>query len=211
MQSNNNVIDHNNVIVGGVPIVNRSEVTSRLVDEAARILVEHGPAGLSLRRLAAAAGMSTMPVYTLFGDKQGLLAAMHREAFRRLGAALAAVPRTADPLADVAALGLAYRAAALASPHLYGLMFGRMAPDFSPDPEGRAAADAAYRPLVDGVARCQRAGVFGGDDPQRIALHLWAVAHGMVNLELNAQLPALGDPAQVYLEALRYAGMPFLS
>ena len=43
---------------------------------------------------AAAVGVSTMPVYTLFGDKQGLLGAMHREGFRRLGAELRAVPRS---------------------------------------------------------------------------------------------------------------------
>ncbi|MDI6099000.1 TetR/AcrR family transcriptional regulator [Actinoplanes sp. NEAU-A12] len=189
----------------------RPGLTDRLVDEAARILVESGPAGLSLRRLATACGVSTMPVYTLFGDKQGLLAAMHREGFRRLGAALEQVAVTGDPLADLTALGAAYRAAALASPHLYALMFGHMAPDFSPGEQGRAAADATYQPLVDAVARCQRAGVLRGDDPQRIALHLWAVAHGMVNLELNRQLPPLGDPADLFREALGYAGAPFLT
>jgi hypothetical protein len=69
-----------------------------------------------------------MPVFTLFGDEQGLLRAMHREGFRRLGAALRAVPLTADPVADLTGLGLAYRQAALAGPHLYGLMFGGLAP-----------------------------------------------------------------------------------
>lgn len=181
----------------------------RLVDEAARLLGEHGPAGLSLRKVAAAAGVSTMPVYTLFGDKEGLLAAMHREGFRRLGAALDAVPRTADPLADLVALGLAYREAALSSPHLYGLMFGRAVPQFQPSAADREAADATYQPLVDGVARCQEAGVFHPGDPRRVALHLWAVAHGMVNLELNGQLPELGPVEELYLEALAYAGLPF--
>jgi AcrR family transcriptional regulator len=190
-----------------VPAVNGPDLTTRLVDEAARILVADGPGGLSLRKLAAAVGVSTMPVYTLFGDKQGLLAAMHREGFRRLGEALAAVPRTAEPLSDVIALGVAYRAAALASPHLYGLMFGRAAPDFEPGEPDRAAADLTFRPLVEGVGRCQRAGVFTGGDPERIALHLWAVAHGMVSLELNGRIQ--GD--DVYLEALGYAGMPFLA
>lgn len=73
--ADNTVIAYNIVIVVGMAHVNEA----RLVDEAARLLVEHGPAGLSLRKVAAAAGVSTMPVYTLFGDKEGLLAAMHRE------------------------------------------------------------------------------------------------------------------------------------
>jgi AcrR family transcriptional regulator len=196
-----------------VPVVNRAskaDLTARLVDAAALLLAEHGPAGLSLRKLAAAAGVSTMPVYTLFGDKQGLLAAMHQEGFRRLGGVLDAVPRTDDALADLVQLGQAYRRAALASPHLYGLMFGRTVPGFSPDAHGRAVADAAYRPLVAGVARCQEHGIFTGGEPERIALHLWAVANGMVGLELNGQLPAIGAAEDLYLEALAYAGMPFL-
>ena len=174
------------------------------------MLAAEGPGGLSLRRLAAGVGVSTMPVYTLFGDKRGLLGAMHREGFRRLGEALAAVPATDDPLADLGALGLAYRQAALASPHLYGLMFGRIVPEFQPDEDDRAAADATYRPLVDAVARCLAAGVLERGTPDRIALHLWSVSHGMVNLELNHQLPDVGEAETLYAEALGYAAMPFL-
>ncbi|GAA2395010.1 TetR/AcrR family transcriptional regulator [Dactylosporangium salmoneum] len=175
-----------------------TELTGRLVDAAARILVEDGPGGLSLRKVAAAAGVSTMPVYTLFGDKQGLLDAMHREGFRRLGAALAAAPRTDDALADLGALGLAYRDAALASPHLYGLMFTG---GFG----HTEAADATYRPLVAAVARCQAAEVFTGDDPEPVALHLWALAHGLVSLELAGKITG-----ESYAEQLGYAGLAFL-
>lgn len=162
-----------------------------------------------MRKLAAAVGVSTMPVYTLFGDKQGLLRAMYREGFRRLGEQLRAVPRTDDPLADLRQLGAAYRRAALDSRHLYSLMFGRPVPEFSPDGEDRAIAEAAYRPLSEAVARCQRAGLLAGDDPERITLHLWAVAHGMVSLELNQQLPDIGTAEQLYGEALALAGTPF--
>ncbi len=188
-----------------------AELQRRLVDEAARLYVEDGPAGLSLRKLAAAVGVSTMPVYTLFGDKRGLLAAMHREGFRRLADALRGVPQTADPLGDLRTMGFAYRAAALASPNLYQLMFGQPVPEFSPDAEGRAAADAAYQPLVEAVTRCVQAHVMAGDDAERIALHLWVVAHGMVSLELNQQLPERGATEAAYAEALGYAAMPFVA
>jgi hypothetical protein len=110
------------------------------------------------------------------------------------------------------ALGFAYRNAAPASPHLYGLMFGRVAEEVSPDPEAREAADATYRPLVEAVTRCQQAGTFhGGSGPERIALHLWAVAHGMVNLEFNEQLPPAGTPEHLFREALNFAVFPFLA
>jgi AcrR family transcriptional regulator len=196
-----------------VSTVNRrqqSDLTARLVDAAAALLAEHGPGGLSLRKLAAEVGISTMPVYTLFSDKAGLLAAMYEEGFRRLADVLEAVPHTDNPLADLIQLGLAYRQAAQASPHLYGLMFGRAVPEFRPDDTSRAIAHAAYQPLVTAVARCQQSGVFTGAEPERIALHLWAISNGMVGLELNGQLPTIGDPDELYLEALAFAGMPFL-
>jgi len=180
---------------------------ARLVDEGARLLVEEGSAGISLRKVAAAAGVSTMPVYTLFGDKRGLLVAMHREAFRRLGEALRAVPEGDDPLVHLGQLGLAYREMALRSPNLYGLMFGH---DLTPGPDGQEVAEAAYRPLVEGVVRCQRAGVIVDGDPERIALHLWAVAHGMVSLELNGKLPNPDAAEDQYAQALNYSAMPFL-
>ncbi|MDQ1696870.1 MAG: hypothetical protein QOJ03_2223, partial [Frankiaceae bacterium] len=70
-----------------------ADLATRLIDEAGRILSTEGAAALSLRRLAAATGTSTMAVYTLFGDKQGLLAAMYREGFARLGAAMQSAAR----------------------------------------------------------------------------------------------------------------------
>jgi AcrR family transcriptional regulator len=182
-----------------------------LVDVAARLLVEEGPAKLSLRRLAAEAGTSTMAVYTRFGDKGRLLAAMHGEGFRRLGAALHAVPHTGDPVADLYAMGLAYREAALASRHLYSLMFGRPLAELSEDEQAQAVARAAYAPLIDGVRRCQEAGAMTADDAERIALHLWSTAHGMVSLELNDQLPPAAEPpARLYEQALTYSAVPFL-
>jgi AcrR family transcriptional regulator len=185
-------------------------MTARLVDEGAKLLVEDGPGGLSLRKVAAAAGVSTMPVYTLFGDKRGLLVAMHREGFRRLGEALRAVPEGDDPLVHLGLLGFTYREAALRSPHLYNLMFGHEVAGVRSDAEGQAVADAAYRPLVEAVVRCQEAGVLTPGDPERIALHLWAVSHGMVSLELNGKLPEVGNPEDQYADALSLAALPFL-
>ena len=189
-----------------------TELASRLVDEAGRILSADGASALTLRRLAQASGTSTMAVYTLFGDKQGLLGAMYREGFRRLGTALEEVTRpVTDPLTALAALGVTYRRTALANPHLYDLMFGRPVPSFVPDAGTLAVADAAYQPLVQAVRRCLDAGQLSGGTAERIALHLWAVTHGMVGLELAGHLP--GEPTEreaAYAEALAFSSAPFL-
>jgi len=185
-------------------------LATRLVDVAARILDEEGAAALTLRRVATEAGTSTMAVYTLFGDKRGLLAAMHGEGFARLGQSMstAAGADSAEPLEALAALGLAYRAAAQASPHLYGLMFGTAAPGFRPDAGGEAVADSTFRPLVAAVQRAIDAGALLPADAERIAFHLWAVSHGVVSLELAGQVK--GDPDTVYRDAMVHAIAPFL-
>jgi AcrR family transcriptional regulator len=185
-------------------------LTRRLVDEAGRLLLDGGPAALSLRRLAEAVGTSTMTVYTRFGNKQGLLAAMHREGFRRLGAALAEAAEVSDPMEALLATGRAYRRAALEGAALYGLMFGPPVEGLDLSAEDEAAAAATYLPLVEAVRRCCEAGVLTGE-PERIARHLWTVAHGAVGLEIAGRLPPLGEePEEAYDGALAAAAAPFL-
>jgi AcrR family transcriptional regulator len=190
-----------------------SDLAERLVDEAGRILSSDGAAALSLRRLATATGTSTMAVYTRFGDKKGLLAAMYRAGFERLGEAMtAAVEAVDDPLTALAELGLAYRRVALANPHLYDLMFGRPVASFEPDADAKDVAEASYRPLVTAVQRCMDAGAMVPGDAERVASYLWAVTHGMVSLELAGQLAgeaAARDAA--YIDALIFSSAPFLA
>jgi AcrR family transcriptional regulator len=189
--------------------VNTDELTRQMIDEGARILAEQGPMGLTMRKLAAACGTSTMAVYSRFGDKPRLLAAMYREGFARLAARLRV--SATDPLASLTELGRAYRLAALESRHLYGLMFSTLPPGVSLDRADDQAAGATYSTLVEAVRQAVAAGLLIGD-PERIALHLWAVAHGMVSLELSGRLPpSAQETAQAYDEALTFAAMPFLS
>lgn len=175
----------------------------RLLDTAGAVLTSEGPDALSLRRLAAAAGTSTSAVYSLFGGKPGVLRALFVEAFTRFGAHLDAVAPSADPAADILALGRAYRASATANPHLYAVMFGSPVPGFEPDPEDWAHAEATFLPLLDAVRRGIAAGVLRDVDPGLIATALWANVHGLVSLELRRALPGeAGAPADVFDAAI---------
>lgn len=154
-----------------------------LIEKAAELLTGREP--VTLRRVAAAAGTSTMAVYTNFGGMPGLWRAVRQEGFTRLAQHLDSVERTEDPVRDLMVIGSAYVANALANPNLYQTMFG--APTGLDDPE---AAAAAFDILVSGVRRAQADGRFATTtDPSAAATQLWAIAHGMLMLVLTGALP----------------------
>jgi AcrR family transcriptional regulator len=178
----------------------------RLLDEAGRLLTAEGVGALTLRRVAGLAGTSTTAVYSLFGDKDQLLTAMYTEGFARLGRALTRA-RTGPPLEALGNLGMAYRRSALAAPHLYGLMFGGTAPSG----DAKQVADAAFRPLVEGVQACLISGDLKGGTAEGIATYLWAVSHGMVSLELAGLMNGgARRRSEAYREALVMSTVPYL-
>ncbi|MER7076954.1 transcriptional regulator, TetR family [Saccharopolyspora kobensis] len=183
------------------PRAHDDALRTRLLDRAGELLSAQGPEGLGLRRLAADVGTSTTAVYSLFGGKPGLVRELYAEGFQRLGDRMAQVPRTDDPVADMCALGLAYRESALANPHFYSIMFGRAVPDFVPDEESVQTALRSIRPLEDAVARGIEQGLLADTDPGEITFAAWALVHGLVSLELNSPL-ARDDTSARYERAL---------
>ena len=169
---------------GQVPRTASPAVRAALVERAAEMLVRREP--VTLRALVEGTGASTMAVYTHFGGMPGLWRAVRQEGFTRLTARLATVPATDDPVRDLAALGAAYAANALAAPALYRAMFDAAAELEDPD-----AAAAPFRTLVDAAARARDAGRFASDsDPEAVATRFWAAGHGLTLLVLTGVLPA---------------------
>lgn len=185
----------------GRPKIHDDALRGRLIDRAAALVFDDGVGALNLRRLAADAGTSTTAVYSLFGNKAGLLESLYLEAARRFGLRLAEVDVTGDPVDDVVRLGIAYRDYALREPHLYAIMFDRSAAEF--DDEARLEAAATIGPLVDAVRRGQEAGALRKVAPELVALSCWGVAHGLVSLELAGSVPPGLDVAGGYEDALR--------
>ena len=160
-----------------------------LMETAARLLAEEGPTALSTRRLAAAAGTSTMAVYTHFGGMDDLVRAMVHEGFQRLNVRMVAIDESDDPVADVAAMGIAYHDNAVENRHLYSVMFGGSSlGGFSLTEDDRQYGRFALLPVVTAVARCMEAGRFTKGDPLAAATQLWIALHGLVTLELGGYL-----------------------
>jgi AcrR family transcriptional regulator len=160
-----------------------------LVEAAARLLAEEGPAALTTRRLAAEVGTSTTVVYTCFGGMDDLVRAMVHEGFARLHALFGTVGESNDPVADIASLGHAYRENALANPHLYPVMFGG-APlaGFALTDEDRQYGRYTLDTLIAAVARAIAAGRFTPADPAQVAHQMWIALHGLATLDLGGYL-----------------------
>ncbi|MFI6587274.1 TetR/AcrR family transcriptional regulator [Embleya sp. NPDC050493] len=170
---------------------------AREIVGAARDLLEvEGPEAVSMRRIAERIGIKAPSLYKHFPDKSAVENALIAQGMAELAEALEAVEAGVAPTARVApggggvadvvrgegaivALAGAYRAYALAHPHLYRLMSGQ--------PLDRAALpagleDRAAGPLVRAV---------GGDTDAARAV--WGFAHGMVTLELAGRFPPEAD------------------
>ncbi|UVE94155.1 TetR/AcrR family transcriptional regulator [Dietzia sp. B32] len=159
-----------------------------ILDEATRRLRDAAPESLGLRPLAASQGTSTTAIYTMFGGKAGLLAAVAHEADRQLAAALRESLRHGSVEGDMRSLCRAYRRWALENEGLYGLVVGEPVRS----PRARVAGnadgpvDALWRePLLEVVDAAVDEGVFRSVDVHETATTIWASLHGVVSLELS--------------------------
>lgn len=150
-----------------------------LLEAALIILEKEGEAGLGLRDLARAVGVSAAAPYRHFDSRAALLEALAVTGFQRFSAAMEAVA-AGNPADPMAAMGKTYVLFALSNANLFRLMFS---PQLKKDgrPGLRIAADAAFDTLRY---------VVGGDmQTGRIkALAAWAKVHGLSILLLDGQI-----------------------
>lgn len=150
-----------------------------LLEAALIILEKEGEAGLGLRDLARAVGVSPAAPYRHFDSRAALLEALAVTGFQRFSAAMEAVAAS-NPPDPMAAMGKTYVLFALSNANLFRLMFS---PQLKKDgrPGLRIAADAAFDTLRH---------VVGGDmQTGRIkALAAWAKVHGLSILLLDGQI-----------------------
>ncbi|MGZ4680170.1 MAG: TetR/AcrR family transcriptional regulator [Ilumatobacteraceae bacterium] len=177
-------------------------VGSTLLKAAGDLLATEGPAALTVRRIATAAGVSTMNVYSRFGGKDGVVEHLFVEGFHRLGEAMNAGAVSDDSIADVRVCGLAYRQFAIDHQTLYSVMFDRVVPDFQPSIEAQVLAGSTLELLAKRLERAMTAGALRSADPLQTAALVWATCHGVVSLELKAVGPMAIDWHAVYDEAM---------
>ena len=177
-----------------------ADVERELTAAAEAVLVREGPGGLTVRAVAAEAGIAPMGVYNRLGGKDGLVDALLIKGFDLLRAACDAAAGP-DATARFFDCGRRYREFALANPHFYAIMFEDAIPHEFDNPEVAEHADAAFHTLVRMVEVSAAAGVIAAANPVDVAQQIWSTVHGAVALELKGLIQT-EDPAATYRGSL---------
>jgi AcrR family transcriptional regulator len=176
------------------------DVRAALEDAAERVLLRDGPAGVTVRAVAAEAGVAPMGVYNHLGGKDGLVASILIRGFDGLTAAISSGTEV-DPVLRLRRCGERYRQYALARPQHYAVMFEAALPMETPSPEVDEHASASFMALVDQVTYGMDRGAFRRADPVELAQQIWSTVHGAVALELKGQV-LTPDASATYGELL---------
>ena len=185
----------------GRPREHDERTAAALLAAAEQAVEAGGPEALAVRGIAKEVGTTTRAVYSLFGSKDGLVAALGVHAFEFLRTGLEALPVTDDAAADLVEVGLVFRRLATERPALYSIGVRRDVPDLPPWQPVCDAADAALAVLMQRVARLGDAGLLGEDTVVDATLQFHALCEGLVTLELRGpRIPF--DAGRVWRAAL---------
>ncbi len=132
----------------------RSALRARILEAAARLIVEGGVAALTTRAVAAAAGVQAPALYRQFGDKRGLLEALAEHRLAAYVASKSHVAPSSDPVQALRDSWDAHIAFGLAEPAVFAIINepGREGP---PSPAQQAGL-ALLRAQIHKVARTGR-------------------------------------------------------
>lgn len=172
------------------------DLRRELLDGAMRVIAEKGLAALSLRAVAAAAGVSHAAPYHHFVEKAALVRALGYEGLRLLDERMAAAESAAgdDPAERLMAIGRAY---VLLSAERPAYFLAMTAPEMreAGAPEEQEEHGETWERLVRAVAACQAAGVLAPGDPTVLAVGLWALVHGIADMWRFGPIPELPQAA----------------
>lgn len=187
----------------GRPKEHGTQTRRALLDVAAKIVGAEGENALTVRRVADAAGTTTRAVYSLFGDREGMVRALFEVAADTMRQHHETVPIDPDdPTLEFPPLALAFRAAALEQPNLYHLWLGRL-PTYS-DIDRAELDDSlrAFERVRDTVERSVATGRFPARDPRATGMQLFALVHGLASLELAGLLGDREAARVAWLDAI---------
>lgn len=150
-----------------------------------------GVEAVSVRVLAEEVGTTTRAIYSVFGSKDGLIAALGARTFDLLAAAVERLPTTDDPAADLVDAGVTgFRTFVVAHPALFQLGIQQTGTTEQQRAEIRHAAARAFTVLQNRVARLTPPAQPNPRSVDEAATAFHALCEGLAALEIRCVLPA---------------------
>jgi AcrR family transcriptional regulator len=169
--------------------------------DAALALIEAGEEqGVSLRTVAARAGVSNAAPYRHFQDREALMAAVATIGFDRLLESLRRARESAGEGAELLAMATAYLAFAAKNVGLYRVMFTENHLAIRFDDGLARSSTAAFQELQD-VVGARLPATRGEDAAKRVATAIWAGLHGTALLASGRLIPVGGPREEGRAEA----------
>jgi AcrR family transcriptional regulator len=186
----------------GRPREHTNATAAALLSGAEELVETGGVEALSVRAVAAHVGTTTRAVYSLYGSKSGLVAALGAHAFGLLGEGVNALPETNDPLGDLVQAGLVFRSFACSHPSLFQVAVQKTAIPPEVAAQFGTAAQAAFAHLEHRVQRLDDKGLLGGRSTHDAACQFHALCEGLAAVELRGIFSDPPNAERQWREAL---------
>ena len=165
-----------------------NDTAERILEATGELMAREGADAVSMRRVAAAVGITAMAVYRHFPNRQGLLNALADAGFDELTRRLAAV-RRGDAVETLRAVLDTHLDFAMEKPRLFELMFLSLRPGARQFPgDFRAGASPTANVAVKLIEEGMRRGDLRPGDAWEITLETGALLQGMVMLYLGGRI-----------------------
>lgn len=184
---------------GGYQQGDKLEVAGKDLREACiqtglEIIGREGLEKLSLREVARQLGVSHQAPYKHFASRDHILAEIVARAFAGFAQHLDRNPKTKDPDADMASMGMAYLDYARSRPLQYRLMFGSPLPNGDIHPNMMKEAKHAFALVCNALERKDRKQHRTRHSEEVVldALFIWSGLHGLASIASSSVVETLG-------------------
>lgn len=169
-----------------------TDTAQRLLDAVDTVIAEHGPAGVTLRRVGEVIGVSHTAAAHYYKNKPGLLTAYITRAYERVADGIESASAIGEDRDALLAVGTGYAQFALENPSAFAVM-SRLELANVDEPTLWAARERGFFALASLIERAQQNGWAGQRDALDVLAITWSLVHGFTQLWVDGPLWAPYD------------------
>jgi AcrR family transcriptional regulator len=160
-----------------------------ILSAALRLVEQRGPAGTTMREVAAELGYSATAIYQHFASKEELLLALKLQAGDLLAEEMEMARQEPTLEEQLHVMARQYLEFGLENPAYYRLIFQDILPGLQPSAEYHARMRRAWSIVRETLAAWIEARGVPGIAVDQEANVVWAIVHGITSLALSNRLP----------------------